>query len=746
MAISKALLSCDGTARTSSKRSARRIAGVAALAFLVAATLGSSIVLAGNRVGSFEIDGNLAPDYSTPPPEPIDWLSNPFPASLTTFHDATGQGDNIFGMGSKENDQSSWVCTTGSAPQKDDVLDQISILQSSSPIAGEIAFRFVGDKQFMYANWSRLSNNGNAHIDYEFNQNDPAVSPASPGCSQLPNRKVGDFLVSFDTDVAAGTIAVTAFSWNGATFFQLATGSQGLLWDAAVNPGPIAGLVAVNSSLRDVSNLFGELALDVSDTIGTIACNQVLSVAMKTRASTSLSAELKDRTRAMPVNFTVFNPAGANASGDAFAARLQDTLLGLDTTLPAATPAGCAQGVCSSQSGPGSTSNGNQVLAVPPPPQPLLSANVLAASSTSTVDPVSDAAADTGVAESAGVNVLRGLVTADVVRAVATAKATGFNSSVSVAGSAFTNLVVNGTQLNNVDPNTRIDLPATAFGVGSYVALLEETTSISQPPAGQISGGTFAADVSVNMIHVHIAGVIGGIEAADVIVSHAAAHADFPQPGGCPALAGTVSGDATILSEQIDPTTLPVSFGNVAIPPQGGHDHQDLDQLTTSAATSGTSVSDSLGSVTPTASTSTSLAQAQDVCVAPTAAGCTVSVRAVRSQANSTSGGGASSSNANGTSLLGVTVGSTSIADNPPPNTCISAIPDVAVILNEQVCDGAGTLACSPTGTPVTCSGSTSSGLTARAVHVIVTQGGALGLPAGANVIVGEAHADSSHP
>ena len=518
MAISKSLLSCDSIAKTSSKRSARRIAGVAALAFLVAATLGSSIVLAGNSVGSFEIDGNLAPDYATPPAEPIDWLSNPFPASLTTFHDVTGQGDNIFGMGSKENDQSSWVCTTGSAPQKDDVLDQISILQSSSPVAGEIAFRFVGDKQFMYANWSRLSNNGNAHIDYEFNQNDPAVSPASPGCSQLPKRKVGDFLVSFDTDVAAGTIAVTAFSWNGATFVPLATGSQGLLWDAAVNAGPIADLIAVNSSLKDVSNLFGELALNVSDTIGTIPCNQVLFVSMKTRASTSLSAELKDRTRAVPVNFTVFNPAGANASGNAFAARLQDALLGLDTTLPAATPAGCAQGVCSSQSGPGSTSNGNQVLAVPPPPQPLLSASVLTASSTSTVDPASNTATDTGVAESAGVNVLGGLVTADVVRAVANAKATGFNASVSIAGSAFKNLVVNGTQLNNVDPNTRIDLPAAAFGLGSYVALLEETASISQPPAGQISGGSFAADVTVNMIHVHIARVIGGIEAADVIV------------------------------------------------------------------------------------------------------------------------------------------------------------------------------------------------------------------------------------
>ena len=371
---------------------------------------------------------------------------------------------------------------------------------------------------------------------------------------------------------------------------------------------------------------------------------------------------------------------------------------------------------------------------------------MLTASSTSTVDPASNTATDTGVAESAGVNVLGGLVTADVVRAVANAKATGFNASVSIAGSAFKNLDVNGTQLNNVDPNTRIDLPAAAFGLGSYVALLEETASISQPPAGQISGGSFAADVTVNMIHVHIAGVIGGIEAADVIVSQAAAHADFPQPGGCPALVGTVSGDATILDEQTDPVAVPVLFGRVAIPPQGGHDHQDLDELTTSAATSGTSVSDSLGSVTSTTSTSTSLAQAQNVCVVPTAGACTVSVRALSSQANSTSGGGASSSNANGTSLLGVTVGSTMIGDNPAPNTCISVIPNVAVILNEQVCDGAGTLACSPTGTPVACSGSRSSGLTVRALHLIVTEGGALGLPAGANVIVGEAHADSSHP
>src|SRR5207245_10842456 len=161
-------------------------------------------------------------------------------------------------------------------------------------------------------------------------------------------------------------------------------------------------------------NLFGELALNVTNTIGEIPCNKVLFVSMKTRASTSLSAELKDRTRVRPVNFTIFNPAGANASGNALAAGVHDTLCGTNQALPAATPATCTQGVCSSQSGVGSTGNSNQVLsvAVPPPGGSVLRANVLSASSTSTVDPTTNSATDTGVAESAGVNLVNGLVTA----------------------------------------------------------------------------------------------------------------------------------------------------------------------------------------------------------------------------------------------------------------------------------------------------------------------------------------------
>ena len=86
-------------------------------------------------------------------------------------------------------------------------------------------------------------------------------------------------------------------------------------------------------------------------------------------------------------------------------------------------------------------------------------------------------------------------------------------------------------------------------------------------------------------------------DALDIVISHAQAHADFPQPGGCPALAGTVSGNATLVNEQADPSQLPVVVGFVSIPPQGGHDHQDLDQLSTSFVNSGTLVSDTAGAV-----------------------------------------------------------------------------------------------------------------------------------------------------
>ena len=684
----------------------QRYAASTAIVFGLLFGVSRPAAFAASTLGSFEVDGNTA---DVPAGGPIDWETSPFPAALTTFTDASGPSDDSFGLGSKELQPPSWQCVAGSVPGKNDIL------------SGAVAFRFVNGKQFVYVNWVRAGVNGDAHVDYEFNRS----STPNSACPQTPQRSNGDFVITFDTENGGKTIIVHAFTWVGnatsGTFQELSLGSQGVIWDGAVNiPNAIPGHQAGD---------FGEAVLNLTDSpIGTLGCNQPLSVYMKTRASTSITAELKDRTRVKPVNFSIPHPEGAHASGDAFGARVVDPALGLNVTLPDPAPS-------TSQSGGGSTSASNRVLNVavpPPPPGSILNAEVLSASSTSTVTGVAPfAATQVSVAESVGVNVLGGLVTADVVRGVAAAQASGTDGSISSAGSAFKNLVVNGVAMNDVTPNTRIDLPPAAFGAGSFVVLFERTGSTSGPAPGQLSDGTFAADLEVNMIRVHV--TVAG--PADVVVSHANAHADFPQTAGCAAAPGTVSGNATIVNQQTDPSLLPVVVGFVSIPPAGGHEHQDLDQVSTAAVKAGTSVSDSSGTVGSASASASSFAQAQSVCVL----GTTVCADLVKSQANSSAGGGAASSNDGGTTLVGVSVmGGPPIGGTPPANTTIP-LPGIGfVTLNEQFCDGSASVP--------GCAGANHSGLTARAIHVVVTNPNALGVPVGTNVIVAEAHSDATFP
>lgn len=104
------------------------------------------------------------------------------------------------------------------------------------------------------------------------------------------------------------------------------------------------------------------------------------------------------------------------------------------------------------------------------------------------------------------VSVLSGLITADGV--VAMASSTLGNNS--TAGSSLANLIVNGAQVENPAPNTRVNLP----GVG-YVVLNEQVPT---------SGG-----VTVNMIHVvlqqPVVGLLGSVTGyrttGDIIVGSA---------------------------------------------------------------------------------------------------------------------------------------------------------------------------------------------------------------------------------
>ena len=807
-----------------------------ALMMLVGA-VGTLTALGASTVGSFEIEGNLADDSG--PGEPIDWATPP--PNLGTFTDTVGSNDDVFGQGSKELEPAGWTCVTGSVPSKDDIKD------------GAISARLVDGKQYLYINFTRAGVNGDAHIDYEFNQS----TASNPACPETAQRTDGDIIISFDTEQGGSQIFVRAFRWTGTatagTLTEFPLGSQFVTWDGAVNiPNTIPGHVAGD---------FGEAALNLTDTIGPIACGQFATAYMKTRASTAINAEVKDRTARQqlhsfcpnlvllkqadatavapgdtvtytltysntgdgPATSVVINepipagtefvsctggcttsgspvthaswsvgtvppggsgsvtltvrvlatvgcevcnvatissteqgsvpsnqvclkgnpapiPALANAHDSAFGASVVFPTLGLDQKLVP---------VASSQSGVGSDSQSDQALAVSVPVDTgdILQASVMRTSSRSTVTATPAEAVHASVAETANVNVLGGIVTASAIRAVATTRADGGSSSFSSLGSAFKDLFVDpdgaagpapAVAYNNVAPNTEIDLSA-AYGPGSKVILFERIGSTSSPTG--LSGGAYAADLIVNMIHVHLTDalpLVPGNQTVDVIVANAVAHSDFPQTTVC-ALAKnqSVSGHAFIASEQTNPSALPVLFGYVDIPPTGGHDHQDLDQVDASAVTAGASTSDSQGTVNDNNTSASSYAETTSACVLPGPTGCIVSTTVIRSQSNSAADATAASSNDGGTTFAGVSVLGVPVNVAPPPNTVLE-LPGIGyVVLNEQFCDnGAALSGCSD--------GNGHAGLTVRAIHVVVTvPGNPTGLAPGSEVIVAEAHSDS---
>jgi hypothetical protein len=308
--------------------------------------------------------------------------------------------------------------------------------------------------------------------------------------------------------------------------------------------------------------------------------------------------------------------------------------------------------------------------------------------------------------------------------------------------SALKDLAVRGIAMTDVAPNTRVELPADQFGSGSYVMLYEQAGATSRPAPGQTSEGTYAADLEVTMIRVHISDKlpqVPGSQTLDVAVSNAKAHADFPQITVCPgAPLQAVSGHAYILSEANSAVAAPVTHGFVSIPPTGGQSQQDLAQASVSAGRVGAAQSESSGVLGLPTTTASSYAEAASVCVASGPSGCGVSAQVVRSQANSSGTSTTATSNDSGTSFVGLSVLGTPAAVGANRNQVVE-LPGIGfVILNEQFCDNGAAL---PTCTSGSAAGT--SGLTVRAIHLVVTvPSNPTGLTPGSEIIVAEAHSD----
>ncbi len=804
---------------------------------------------AAGTVGSFEVDGNR---LDSPPGEPLDWSSLAASgARVIEFNDAkNSNSDDVYKDGSKALEPGGWACNTKKSPPKDDI------------VKAALGFRKVGTDRFMYVNWERYSTNGTANLDYEFSQSSEEVCPG------LPKRTEGDVIITYDFDNGGGTITIRAFRWHftapgiGQYVEDDATLIEHETYDAEVNrtnttePGLKAGA-------------FGEASINLTKTIGDI-CPKFASAYVRTRSSTSITSDPKDRTAkrsdicpppnpkitktaaqsSVDVGGTVtFDlafvndstegvansaivsdtlPAGtefvsctggcsvsgntvtwevgplhpgetgsvsltirvlqlppqcllcntatidspqkpgspdasstacihvgpgptpgvAAANGRATGIHISDTGFGIDTNIT---------DVTSSQTGPGVDSNDASQANIRIPTStlspPVLEVNLLQGISTSQVLTGPAASRQNTVAQVVGLNILDGVITAELVRAAGLAEATGDGSNWNTLGTGFVNLRIDTdgklgpgqpVLYDNVNPGAFIDL-SNLFGKGSQ----GQKSGVTLRKVTGSTTGTFVSDVTVTMIDVTAWDrdpLAPGKQTTKVQVSTATSHAEHPSATGCP---GAVSGHAFIASETTDPELIPITVGYVTIPAYGGHDEQAINQLSVpadgSVLTSDITKSVSDGTLTPTSASSSDYAELKNLCVLKDAAGpgCLVGATLVRSQAASSdvSSGGASS-NDTGTEFIALIVNGQVINVPVARNTVISLGPLGYVVLNEQFCDGGSPSAPGPV---PTCGGSTHSGLTVRAIRLVLLDPPPGGLP-GLEVIVAEAHSDATAP
>jgi hypothetical protein len=271
---------------------ARWGAGVACLALILGGTTGAQAVLPGT---TFEgNDGNLVVNTAGN----TDWVTV---AGLHTGVDKpTGRTDNSFGQGTKEDNPAVTVVTGSIPPNKNELTRFYE------------ASELVNDDIFLYLGWERLVNIGNANLDFEINQNATTGFTATTTGALTLNRTAGDLLINYDFG-GSGTPTLGLNFWvtSGSTSQCFAANSLPCwgnhedltvpLAEGAVNTGNIAEPIAGGSL---TAGLFGEASINLTEAgvFPAGVCRAFGSAFVKSRSSSSFTAELKDFIAPVAVN------------------------------------------------------------------------------------------------------------------------------------------------------------------------------------------------------------------------------------------------------------------------------------------------------------------------------------------------------------------------------------------------------------------------------------------------------------
>ena len=266
------------------------------LAYVIPASASHpEVSLAGSN---FEIDTDANLRLDDPAPS-IDWATV---AENRKADKPSGATDDSFGQGTKEDTAVPTVVDGSIPPQKSDLLT-FGVYQET-----------VGNRNFMHMFWHRVQEpTGTTNMDFEFNQ-----STTVSGNGVTPVRTAGDLLVQYDL-AQGGTNPVLFLSrWvTSGSAAQCEAANSVPCWGTKTNltaAGDATGSINTSAipaaqadGLGNISpRTFGEASLDLDAVLGgTTECRAFGSAYLKSRASDSFTAAVKDFIAPTPVNINL---------------------------------------------------------------------------------------------------------------------------------------------------------------------------------------------------------------------------------------------------------------------------------------------------------------------------------------------------------------------------------------------------------------------------------------------------------
>lgn len=247
------------------------------------ATVGATLVPSGT-LGAFENEGNFAVDAGGN----LDWAS----VAPTVLVDDTL--DTGFQGSSKEEKPDDWVCNLGgSTPGKGNLLRVY------------VNIRISEDFGFLDLAWIREEGGGDAHLNFEFNQQGSPVPAVLPGpCPTV--RTPGDVLVTYDFDGNASSSAdIRTSTWTGLEWSEIALDASGAV--AATNSGLIADDPVIAGTQPVDVREFGEATLNLHSSSlegDFLNCPGFGFVNVRSRSSESISSGMQDWVAAQQVDLS----------------------------------------------------------------------------------------------------------------------------------------------------------------------------------------------------------------------------------------------------------------------------------------------------------------------------------------------------------------------------------------------------------------------------------------------------------